>query len=147
MVYTSERFYLKAVSEDTGEVRNYRIDRMRKILPGEKIAHLPKLPKPEGFSADIFVPEVYEDVQLRVRRVLLDDMIEQLGNYAHVRLDEKDPEHCILVRARMGISYGLYRWIMKYGASMEVLAPESLRKEVAQRIRAAAALYSDTDRE
>ena len=47
----------------------------------------------------------------------------------------------------MGISYGLYRWIMKYGASMEVLAPESLRKEVAQRIRAAAALYSDTDRE
>ena len=147
VVYTSERFYLKAVSEDTGEVRNYRIDRMRKILPGEKIAHLPKLPKPEGFSADIFVPEVYEDVQLRVRRVLLDDMIEQLGNYAHVRLDEKDPEHCILVRARMGISYGLYRWIMKYGASMEVLAPESLRKEVAQRIRAAAALYSDTDRE
>lgn len=147
VVYTSERFYLKAVSEDTGEVRNYRIDRMRKILPGEKIAHLPKLPKPEGFSADIFVPEVYEDVQLRVRRVLLDDMIEQLGNYAHVRLDEKDPEHYILVRARMGISYGLYRWIMKYGASMEVLAPESLRKEVAQRIRAAAALYSDTDRE
>ena len=141
VVYTSERFYLKAVSEDTGEVRNYRIDRMRKILPGEKIAHLPKLPKPEGFSADIFVPEVYEDVQLRVRRVLLDDMIEQLGNYAHVRLDEKDPEHCILVRARMGISYGLYRWIMKYGASMEVLAPESLRKEVAQRIRAAAAVY------
>ena len=105
------------------------------------------LPKPAGVSADIFVPEVYEDVQLRVRRVLLDDMIEQLGNYAHVRLVEKDSEHCILVRARMGISYGLYRWIMKYGASMEVLAPESLRKEVAQRIRAAAALYSDTDRE
>ncbi|MFR6495716.1 MAG: hypothetical protein ACLUOF_04310 [Ruminococcus sp.] len=29
-MYTSERFYLKAVSEDTGEVRNYRIDRMRR---------------------------------------------------------------------------------------------------------------------
>ena len=29
----------------------------------------------------------------------------------------------------MGISHGLYRWIMKYGADMEVLAPETLRQE------------------
>ena len=44
-------------------------------------------------------------------------MIEQLGNYAHVREDETDPENYILVRAKMGISHGLYRWIMKYGGS------------------------------
>ena len=108
---------------------------------GERVDIMPKLSKAEGFSADIFVPEVYEDVQLRVKRVLLDDMIEQLGNYAHVREDETDPENYILVRARMGISHGLYRWIMKYGAAMEVLAPETLRQEMAKRLHEAYQQY------
>ncbi|MFR6495717.1 MAG: hypothetical protein ACLUOF_04315 [Ruminococcus sp.] len=60
-------------------------------LAGREDRSFAKAAKPEGFSADIFVSEVYEDVQLGVRRVLLDDMIEQLGNYAHVCPDEKDP--------------------------------------------------------
>ena len=141
VVYTAERFYLKVIVEDTGNVRNYRIDRMKDITAGERVDIMPKLSKAEGFSADIFVPEVYEDVQLRVKRVLLDDMIEQLGNYAHVREDETDPENYILVRAKMGISHGLYRWIMKYGAAMEVLAPETLRQEMAKRLHEAYQQY------
>jgi len=141
VVYTAERFYLKVIVGDTGNVRNYRIDRMKDITAGERVDIMPKLSKAEGFSADIFVPEVYEDVQLRVKRVLLDDMIEQLGNYAHVREDETDPENYILVRAKMGISHGLYRWIMKYGADMEVLAPETLRQEMAKRLHEAYQQY------
>lgn len=142
VVYTNERFYLRAISEDTGSVRNYRIDRMQKITAGDKIRELPKLPKPEGISVDIFTPSTYADVRLRVRRVLLDDMIEQLGGSASVREDPEHPDF-ILVRAKIGISCGLYRWIMRNGADMEVLAPESLRQEIAKRLRAAADLYVD----
>ena len=59
----------------------------------------------------------------------------------YVREDETDPENYILVRAKMGISHGLYRWIMKYRADMEVLAPETLRQEMAKRLHEAYQQY------
>lgn len=140
LVYFSERFYLKCISEETGQVRTYRVDRMKNITAGEKAMACPKLPRREGAVLDIFEPERYETVKLRVRRELLDDMLEQLGSYASLREDLSHPD-CVIIRAKIGISYGFYRWVMKYGSAVEILSPESVRQTFAEKIHRICRMY------
>jgi predicted DNA-binding transcriptional regulator YafY len=42
---------------------------------------------------------------------------------------------------RVPVNIGLLRFVLQYGAEVEVLAPESLRSQVAETYRRAAAVY------
>ena len=133
VIYFSERFYLKCYSVENSHLRTYRIDRMRNIVAGEKFRQLPEIPKPDGAVLDIFEPKYYELVTLRVKRFLLDDMLEQLGAYASAQ-DDPDNSGFVLVRARIGINDSFHRWVMKYGGNVEILRPENLRREFAEKV-------------
>lgn len=141
VIYFNDRFYLRCADAETGAPRTYRIDRMRRITPGEPFDRRPELPKPEGAVLDVFEPETTETVTLRVRRFLLDDMLEQLGKFASYT--EKDGSEWVQIRARIGISQGFCRWAMRYGADLEVIAPEHLRTDMKQRLREVLALYDE----
>ena len=80
VVYFNERIYLKCYNEADERWRIYRVDRMRSIVGGD-VSHtrLPKEKKPEGLVTDMFEPEYFEYVTLRVKRYLLDDMLEHFG--------------------------------------------------------------------
>ena len=133
VIYFSERFYLKCYSVENSHLRTYRIDRMRNIVAGEKFRQLPEIPKPDGAVLDIFEPKYYELVTLRVKRFLPDDMLEQLGAYASAQ-DAPDNRSIVLVRARIGINDSFHRWVMKYGGNVEILRPENLRREFAEKV-------------
>lgn len=140
VVYFNERFYLKCLNEETGTPRTYRIDRMRRISAGEKSSRRAVLPEPEGAVLDIFEPEHFAHVTLRVKRFLLDDMLEQFGKFASVREDRSDPEW-VEVRVRIGISLTFYQWVMRYGADMEIAAPADIRDEFLQRLQEITEIY------
>jgi predicted DNA-binding transcriptional regulator YafY len=139
VIYFSERFYLRCADAETGETRTYRIDRMKHITAGEPFKKRPVLPKPEGAILDVFEPESYAAVTLRVKRVLLDDMLEQFGSFATVL--REDPDGFVQLRARVGISQGFFRWMMKYGNDLELLAPAELREMFRQKIVDTLSLY------
>lgn len=143
VVYFNERFYLICIDEETDRRRVYRIDRMRKIQPGDVTRCKTAIPKPEGAMLDIFDPERIVRVTLQVRRFLLDEMLETLGSYAQ---PQDDPEHpdCVIVRATVGISRNFYHWVLRYGDDIEVLSPDDIRSEIAAKIRAVSALYEKT---
>ena len=134
VIYFDDRFYLKCLNAETGQVRTYRIDRMKNIIAGERIKKLPKLPKYDGVVLDMFEPERFENVTLKVKRFLLDDMLEQFGKYAGVRAQSEDNEY-IIICARIGISDSFYRWIMKYGDNIEILLPKDIRQCFVEKIR------------
>ena len=141
VVYFSERFYLHCLDEETGAVRTYRVDRMRNISAGEKSTRKQQLPKAEGAVLDMFQPECYERITLRVKRFLLDDMMEQFGQYADVRKDD-EPEW-VQIRVRVGVSKGLFRWLMRYGADAVLLAPEPLRNRMQKQLLETVSLYDE----
>lgn len=134
VVYFNERFYLKCISEETRALRTYRIDRMRRIAAGEKTRVNAVLPKPEGVLLDMFEPERYEHITLRVKRFLLDDMLEQLGKNCPVNQDEAHPD-CVVLCAKIGISQSFYRWVMRYGENIELLSPQSVRDAFAEKLK------------
>ncbi len=138
VVYFSDRFYLKCLDLGTGQVRTYRIDRMRDIRGGEVYEEKVLLPEPEGAVVDMFEPDSFADVRLRVRRSLRDEMVEMFGTKATIipLEDGWDEMHI-----RMGISKGFFRWVLKYGASMELLYPPELRERMRDELRATLAVY------
>lgn len=141
VVYFSERFYLKCLNEETGEPRTYRIDRMRRITAGEKSKRKTVLKKPDGVVLDMFEPERFEYVKMRVKRFLLDDMLEQLGKFASVREPAPDSEW-VEVCARIGISQSFYRWLMKYGANMEIVSPAYVRENFITKLHEVLRIYT-----
>lgn len=140
VVYFDDRFYLKCVNAETKQVRVYRIDRMKDIIGGEKVKEIPALPKYDGVVLDMFEPEYFEYVMLKVKRFLLDDMLEQFGKYASVReiLDESE---YIMIRAKIGISDSFYRWVMKYGGNIEIVSPESIRLKFLEELKKVFEIY------
>ena len=141
VIYFNERFYLKCMDEEKETVRTYRIDRMKNIIHGEKSNKKASIPPPDGIVLDIFEPEEFIYVTLRIKRVLLDDMLEQFGRYAAI-VKEEPPEN-VIIRVKVGTGKGFYRWVMKYGQDMEIVAPENIRREFAERIAEVLNLYQN----
>ena len=58
VIYMNERFYLRCFNEETGQLRTYRIDRM-KIIKGGEVGSVkpPTEEKPQGFVVNVFPPE------------------------------------------------------------------------------------------
>ena len=142
VVYFNERFYLRCIDEATLNHRTYRVDRMRRISAGDKTKLRAELPKYDGVVVDMFEPERFELVTLRVKRFLLDDMLEQFGSYGSPRDDMSNPDSVIL-NVKMGISSGFYRWLMKYGEDVEVLSPKAVRDTFAEKLKRVYLIYDE----
>lgn len=143
VIYMNERFYLRCYNEETSQLRTYRIDRMKNIRGGEvSLVKLPKNEKPRGFIVDVFPTERFEIVTFKVRRHLLDEMIEQLGDTVSSR-DDLDNKDYAVVRANCGINRQFYLWVMRYGDGIEITAPKDIREGFAEEVKKVSQMYSD----
>lgn len=142
VIYFDNRFYLKCEDAVTQTIRTYRIDRMQDIHAGEEIQKRPSLPQYDGVVLDMFEPDYFEFVTLRVQRFLLDDMLERFGEYASV-WDDKEDTNCVVIRVKIGISQSFYRWVMRYGSNIEIQSPPQLRSAFFQYLQAVVDLYKD----
>ena len=143
VVYFNERIYLKCYNEADERWRIYRVDRMRSIVGGD-ISHtrLPKEKKPEGFVTDMFEPEYYETVTLKIRKYLLDDMMEHFGEYASI-IRHTDDGESVNISVRVGINRRFYLWVMKYGDGIELLSPSNLRADFLTEVRKMLGAYPE----
>ena len=143
VVYFNERIYLKCYNEADERWRIYRVDRMRSIVGGD-ISHtrLPKEKKPEGFVTDMFEPEYYETVTLKIRKYLLDDMMEHFGEYASI-IRHTDDGESMSISVRVGINRRVYLWVMKYGDGIELLSPSNLRADFLTEVRKMLGAYPE----
>ncbi|MBR6045137.1 MAG: WYL domain-containing protein [Ruminococcus sp.] len=143
VLYKNERFYLHCFNLEKDMYWTYRIDRMRNIRSGEvSRKKLPPLEKYDGFVPDVFKPERFDTVTFKVRRYMLDEMIEQLGDTVSSREDFEDPGYAI-VRAKCGINKQFYLWVMRYGDAIEITAPNDVRQGFAQELKNVSEMYSD----
>lgn len=140
VIYFEEKFYLKCMIVETMQIRTYRIDRMKNITGGEKADCIPKLPEYDGAVLDMFEPDYFDTVRLRVKRFLLNDMIEQFGDFASVRNDYDDDE-CVILNVRIGINDSFHRWVMKYGSNIEILAPQKIRDDFQKKLAEVFEIY------
>ena len=143
VIYFGERFYLRCYNEEAGAWRTYRIDRMKDIERGKVSRHrIPKETKQEGFVTDMFEPEYYETVTLKIRKYLLDDMMEHFGEYASI-IRHTDDGESVNISVRVGINRRFYLWVMKYGDGIELLSPPKVRSDFLAEVRKMLGAYPE----
>lgn len=143
VVYFDEHFYLRCFNEENEQFRTYRIDRMKEIEGGKRSRKkIPDDEKYDGFVADMFAPDRFVYVTMRVKRYLLDEMLEQLGEYGSFSDDKKNPD-CVLVRGKIGINDRFYLWVLGYGEAVEITSPVDVRKEFVKKLKKITKMYSE----
>lgn len=137
-------WYLFAFDRLRQEMRNFhasRIDRWQ-VLP-ERFERVP------GFSARDYMQSAFQnerggdpqEVVIRFGPIQARYIRERRWHASQQPL-EPLPDGGVILRMTVGGLGEVKRWVMQYGPHAEVLAPASLRRAVAQDLRAAAELYA-----
>jgi len=142
VIYFEDRFYLKCIDEASGSVRTYRVDRMKNIQGGAGVRKRPELPKPEAAVLDVFDPDRVEVVRLRVKRVLLGEMLDQFGKFCSAE-DDAQQDDCVVIRARVAVSQSFYNWVMRYGEKVEIISPPEIRSEMRRHLEMVLKPYTE----
>ena len=142
VIYFHDRFYLKCFNETEGNWRIYRVDRMKNILGGEvSSCQLPPDEKYDGFVTDMFAPEYFTSVTLRVKKYLLDEMRENFGDFATIISDTDN--NYVRIHVRVGINHKFYLWLMQYGSGVELVSPAKERTKYLDEVRKMLGAYPE----
>ena len=115
---------------------------MRNIQGGEvSKVKLPPEEKYEGFVTDMFAPERFTSVTLRVKKYLLDEMREAFGDNASIVSDHDN--NFVRIHVNVGINRKFYLWLMQYGDGIELIAPEKERAEFLEEVRKMLGAYTE----
>lgn len=147
MVWVQDRYYLISNMNDKEGLTHFRLDRIRDV----RLEEAPVRPVSEvsdyedkfdavdyaGKCLNMFGGEI-ERITIRCRMELLNEVFDRFGEEVPVR---KDGDEHFIARIEAAASKGFVNWICQFGPEAEVLEPESLRREVAERVIAAAEQY------
>lgn len=147
MVWVQDRYYLISNMKGKEGLTHFRLDRIRdvriedgNIRPANEVSEYE-----EGFDAadyaskclNMFGGEI-KKITLRCHMDLLNEFFDRFGDDIPVR---KDGDEYFIARIEAAASMGLVNWVSQFGARVEVLEPEELRKEVGEYLAKAADLY------
>ena len=140
----AKRWYIVAYSEEASALRVYVMDRILALKPtGEKF----KMPK--GFQVDdlfessygIYLPEGEEPVLVKFRTTLREAAyLQDLPLHPSQVFLGSEGDFCLFA-LRVIPNPNFIMELVKHGGRLEILEPESLRKQVKQELRNALKLY------
>ncbi|MDQ6856381.1 MAG: WYL domain-containing protein, partial [Candidatus Dormibacteraeota bacterium] len=138
----SRTLYIFAHDDLSGEVRPFRIDRVRsaRLLPATFTV-------PDDFDIDAVVSGSWgiwqapgqDDVVLLFDRAIAERAREALWHRGAEIVERDDGD--IEARIRVASEVEMRSWVLGWGGSVEVIAPPSLRKHVAATLRHGAQRY------
>lgn len=137
MVWNSDAYYVCGYSESHGKVVTFRVDRMRRPELSESVF----CPRSEGYDIGKYCRRVFSmydgadcTVELKCENSLMDDIVDRFGE--QVQTGRYDSSH-FTARVQVSVSPTFYAWVFTYGGQIEILSPEPVRQEYAQRLQAA----------
>jgi len=130
LTWNDENYYLIAHSDDTGDFRHYRVDRMvgvcklaDKSSPGVKSFNL------ADYSKKVFGMFGGEEteVKLRIHNKLIGVVIDRFGKDVMMIADDDD---YFTVKVNVALSPVFYGWLFQFGKRCQVVAPQGLKAEL-----------------
>ena len=136
-------WYLAAFDRRRGELRNFHVGRIaRWQVSDERFQRVP------GFSAEAHMRSAFQNERGGEPQPVVIRFDAQQARYIRERRWhasqaplEALPDGGVILRMTVGGLGEVKRWVMQYGPHAEVLAPASLRREVAEALRLAAQQY------
>ena len=127
-VWNDDRYYLVGWSDKRKKVVTYRIDRMK--VPN--ILKQKRVPQPEDFDIRDYRDKVFwmydgvvEDVTLRCRMNILDQVVDRFGDGIKIR---KADEGVFDVTVPVAVSGTFFAWVFQFVVEMKIMEPEKVRE-------------------
>ena len=139
LIWNQERYYLIGYDERHADFAHYRVDRM------EKVDIVPEKAEMKPFDLQQYMEKTFEmfsgediRVTLRCRSHLAGEINDQFGD-SKITVSSNDDFFEVNVGVRNNLMF--YGWIFKFGDDIEILSPDSIRKEYRALCMSAAARY------
>ncbi|MEM4724176.1 MAG: WYL domain-containing protein, partial [Candidatus Hadarchaeum sp.] len=125
-------------------IRTFKLERLERAERSEETYDIPKEFDPSGYLADawgIMGGETPTWIVLRFSPVVSTYVRERIWHPLQILQTLDDGS--VLLRLRIADPREIRPWIRSWGAEVEVLEPETLRRELAEEASRTAALYAD----
>ena len=137
-VWKNERYYVVGWSEEHGEIRQFRVDRMHSPRMTKKDA----VPEDENFNIRDYADAIFKmygssdikEVTLRCRENLVDNIVDHFGEGVSL-FNIGDGFFDVTVRVCPGSTF--YGWVFQYAGDMEIISPKEVVREYRARLRTA----------
>ncbi len=126
LVFKGQGWYLQAFDEEREDYRTFRLSRILSPEPAGEVFHRRLEPPDMEFSGDI--PPLFRvEAKLRFAPHMAYRVYDEFGQDCVV----PQPDGSLLVEAVFPEDQWLYGYLLSFGAGVEVLAPDALRRRLA----------------
>ena len=145
LMWDDENYYMLGYDQEAEKLKHYRVDKMTNIESAETERSGKELFA--GLDMSSYSKQVFgmftgseQTVKLRFENRLAGAVIDRFGK--EVMLIPDGEEH-FTVSADIAVSPQFYAWVFGFGTAVEILAPESARRELAQLAKSVSRIYAD----
>ena len=144
LMWDDENYYMLAWDPESAIMKHYRVDKMLEISAldqtrqgKEAFASVDM----SAYSKKIFSMFTGQDtsVKLRMKNHLAGAVFDRFG--MDVRLIPDGEEH-FTVTLELAVSSQFFAWVYGFGTEAEIISPDAIRKEAAERAKMIADMYS-----
>ena len=136
-IWNSDRYYLVGWSDARKKAAVYRIDRMET----PRILERKRVPEPEGFRIQDYTDKIFrmydgpqEEVTLRCRTAILDQIIDTFGEQVELKNVQKDTFD---ITVPVSISGTFYAWVFQFVGEMKIIKPAHIVEAYAEYLQEA----------
>lgn len=131
LLWDQENYYLLAFDEEDGIMKNYRVDKMRRISSLEE----KRLGREEFEKLDMssYAEKVFgmfygreETVTILAKNYLIGVVLDRFGTDIPVR---KEDDEWIRFRVTVAISGQFFGWLLSFGKDMKLISPDDVVEE------------------
>ena len=147
LMWDDENYYMLGYDAAAGKMKHYRVDKMVGIeATGQERQGKDCF---AGIDMSAYSKQIFgmftgseQTVKLRFENPLVGAVIDRFGK--EVMLIPDGDEH-FTVSVDVAVSPQFYAWLFGFGTAVEILSPESARRELSERAKAVAVLYATTE--
>ena len=143
LMLDDENYYMLGFDAEVGRLKHYRVDKMTEIYATEQCRSGKDAFKAIDMSEyskkifGMFTGEV-QTVKLRFASHLVGAAIDRFGR--DIMIIASDDEH-FTVSVDVAVSPQFFAWLFGFGKEVEILSPESVRREFKEKIKDLQSLY------
>ena len=147
LMWDDENYYMLGFDTDAGKIKHYRVDKMTEISALDRqrdgTEEFKSIDMPQ-YTKKVFGMFTGEEqtIRLRFTNHLVGSVIDRFGR--DTMIISSDEEH-FTVSVEVAVSPKFYAWLFGFGTEVEILSPDNVREEYAQRLQSLREMYPVTE--
>ena len=151
LIWSNDHYYLVSNNSKYDNLMHTRIDRMKKVElidePSRDFAEVS--PYRAFFDSADYSGKLFnmfsgdnQKLRLRCSDSILEEMIDRFGDDCDISKVAGQEKDTFQLDTSCVCSEGLVSWLMQFGSKVEVISPESLKRDITEKARAIFDIYN-----